>query len=78
MYTALANRRFKFPKRGQLFVGIHNETLSVAAMRVSDPDRSPATRINAAAAHMMQWIRVYDAVGTVIETREHKSDFKEW
>jgi hypothetical protein len=23
-------------------------------------------------------IRVYDAAGNVIETREHKSDFKEW
>jgi hypothetical protein len=25
----------------QLFIGTHNETLSVAAMRVSNPDRSP-------------------------------------
>jgi hypothetical protein len=23
-------------------------------------------------------IRVYDATGNVIETREHKGDFKEW
>ena len=23
-------------------------------------------------------IRVYDAAGNVIETREHKGDFKEW
>jgi len=28
-------------KRSQLFIGTHNETLSVAAMRVSNPDRSP-------------------------------------
>jgi hypothetical protein len=36
-----ANRRFKFHKRGQLFLRMHNETLSVAAMRVNNPDRSP-------------------------------------
>jgi hypothetical protein len=29
------------PKRGQLFIGLHNETLSVAAMRVGNEDRSP-------------------------------------
>jgi hypothetical protein len=30
------NRRFQFDKRGQLFIGTHNETLSVVAMRVSN------------------------------------------
>jgi hypothetical protein len=34
------NRRFEFQKGSQLFIRAHNETLSVAAMRVSDPDRS--------------------------------------
>jgi hypothetical protein len=37
-----SNRRFEFNKRGQLFLRSHNETLSVAALGVSDPDRSPA------------------------------------
>jgi hypothetical protein len=32
-------------KRGELFVGTDNESLSVAAMCVSNPDRLPA-RIN--------------------------------
>jgi hypothetical protein len=41
-----ANRRFQFKKRRQLFIRSHDETLSVAAMRVSNPDRSPA-RIHA-------------------------------
>jgi hypothetical protein len=36
-----AGRRFKFHERGQLFIGSHNETLSVVAMCVSNPDRSP-------------------------------------
>jgi hypothetical protein len=31
----------KFQKRSQYFIRVHNETFSVAAMRVSNPDRSP-------------------------------------
>jgi hypothetical protein len=36
-----ANGRLKFDKRGQLFIGTHNETLSVVTMRVNNPDCSP-------------------------------------
>jgi hypothetical protein len=39
--AASANRRFEFYKRSQLFIRVHTETLSVAAMCVSNPDRSP-------------------------------------
>jgi hypothetical protein len=39
--SAGSNRRFKFQKRSQLFVCTHNETLSVVAMRVGNPNRSP-------------------------------------
>jgi hypothetical protein len=35
------NRPFEFEKRGQLFIRMHNETLSVAAMRVHNPDCPP-------------------------------------
>jgi hypothetical protein len=35
------NCRFQFQKRRQFFIRTHNETLSVATMRVSNPDRSP-------------------------------------
>jgi hypothetical protein len=35
------NRRLQFQKRGQLFIRSHNETLSVIAMCVCDPDRLP-------------------------------------
>ena len=38
---ATPNRRFQFNKRSQLFIHVHNETLSVAAIRVNNPDRSP-------------------------------------
>jgi hypothetical protein len=34
---------FKFQKRSQQFSRLHNETLSVVAMRVSNRDRSPFT-----------------------------------
>jgi hypothetical protein len=39
--AAGTNRRFEFQKRRQLFFCAHNETLSVAAMRVCNPDRLP-------------------------------------
>jgi hypothetical protein len=35
------NRRLKFEKRSQLFIGMHNKTLSIVAMRVCNPDCSP-------------------------------------
>jgi hypothetical protein len=37
------NRRVGFDKRGLLFVGVHNETLPVVAICVSDKDRSAFT-----------------------------------
>jgi hypothetical protein len=40
-FAASANRRFEFQKSGQLFIRVHNETLSVVAMRVCNEDRSP-------------------------------------
>jgi hypothetical protein len=36
---------FKFNKRAELFIRVHNETLSVVSVRISNPDRSPL-RIN--------------------------------
>jgi hypothetical protein len=36
-----ANRRFQFQKSGQLLIRVHNETLSIAAVCVCNPDRSP-------------------------------------
>jgi hypothetical protein len=40
-FAASPNHGFQFYKRSQLFIRMHNETLSVAAMCVSNPDRSP-------------------------------------
>jgi len=36
-----SNCRFEFDERSQLFIRTHNEALSVVAMCVSNPDRSP-------------------------------------
>jgi hypothetical protein len=41
IHCEFVNRPFQFQKRSPLFIGMHNETLSVAAMRVNNPDRSP-------------------------------------
>ena len=41
MSIARANRRFQFHERRPLFIRVHDETLSVVAMRVCNPDRSP-------------------------------------
>jgi len=35
-----SNRRFEFQKRSQLFIRVHNEPFSVAAVRVSNEDRA--------------------------------------
>jgi hypothetical protein len=36
------NRRFKFQKRGQLFIRVHKEAFSVIAVRIGDEDCLPA------------------------------------
>jgi hypothetical protein len=38
--SATSNRGFEFEKRGQLFLRMHNETLTVA-VRVNNPDFPP-------------------------------------
>jgi hypothetical protein len=44
----LVNRPLQFQKRSQLFIGMHNEPLSVAPVRVSNSDlRQPARLMNA-------------------------------
>jgi hypothetical protein len=47
--TKLSSLSFKFNKRAELFIGTHDETLSVVT-RVCNPDRSPVgiNRSNAA------------------------------
>jgi hypothetical protein len=42
-FAASASGRFQFNKRSQLFVATGDKPLSVVAMRVTNPDRSPFT-----------------------------------
>jgi hypothetical protein len=35
------NRPFQFQKRSPLLIRVHNETLSIVAMRINNPDCSP-------------------------------------
>jgi hypothetical protein len=39
-FAASAERRFEFQKRGQLLICMHNEALSIVAVRIGNPDRS--------------------------------------
>jgi hypothetical protein len=64
-FPAGTDRRFKFDKRGQLFIGARNETLFVVAMRIGNSQ----PLIDAL-------IRVYGESGNVIETHEHKGRFQ--
>src|SRR5215471_12887417 len=41
------NRPLQFQKRGQQFIGAHNETLSIIAMCVSNPDCAPREKSTA-------------------------------
>jgi hypothetical protein len=41
LFAASANRGFEFDKRGQFFIRMHDEALTVAAMCVCNPDCSP-------------------------------------
>jgi hypothetical protein len=40
-HCELVYRPLQFHKRSQLFIGVHNQTLSVVALYVGNPDRSP-------------------------------------
>jgi hypothetical protein len=40
-FGASPHCRVQFQKRSQLFIGTHDETLSVVAMRINNPDRLP-------------------------------------
>jgi len=39
-FSILRQLTFEFEKRRQLFIQVHNETLSIIVMCVSNPDRS--------------------------------------
>jgi hypothetical protein len=82
------NCPFQFQKRGQLIIRTYNETLSVVAMSVRNPDRSPASMIPLPKCRMIRHNSLMtpllsgdcqgDEAGNVIETHEHAGEFKEF
>jgi hypothetical protein len=73
----LENRRFKFEECSQLFISTHNETLSVAAMRVNNPDRLPVgitSRTNSAKP-VGVGLRLSDCFPNVSPTRSGDASF---
>jgi hypothetical protein len=61
-FAASANRKFQFYKRRQPFLGLHDVTLSIAAMRVSNPDRSPLESIAATQPKLQPALRRLSAM----------------
>jgi hypothetical protein len=69
------NRLFQFHKRIQLFVRVRNETLPVAAMRVCDPDRSPAESIAETQPQLHPALLRLSAMISQYFTRRHSGSF---
>jgi len=58
-------------------VGTCRTTLPFGRLRYDTPDNAIGYAEHYSRSHDAV-IRVYDAAGNVIETHEHKGDFKEW
>jgi hypothetical protein len=54
-FLASTNHRLQFKKRSQLFIGVHNETLSVVAMRNSLRLSPPTQARNVGVAQKLDW-----------------------
>ena len=72
-FGAARNQRFKFHTRSQLFIRTHNRPVSVAAIA----DHAIGYAMHSSRSHDAV-IHVSDAACNMIETNEHKGDFKEW
>jgi len=59
-FAESTNRWFQFQKRRQLFIHVHNETLSVVAGRVCRPDRSPFGAVSSAWSQALYCECLYD------------------
>ena len=58
--TVFASRRFEFQKRSQLFIGMHNEALSVVAMCISNPNYSPLAMLPLTVARVSLNLKDHD------------------
>jgi hypothetical protein len=75
-FAACPNRRFKFDKRTQLFIGTHDEALSVAAMcRQSTAETQPQLQpaLLRLSAMMSQYFHApLDFAGFTLSTRQFR------
>jgi hypothetical protein len=64
------------PRKDKRGVDLVSDLLPFGRLWYDTPDNASVTQCTAA-GHMTTVIRVYDEAGNVIETHEHKGDFKE-
>ena len=65
------------PRKNHRGVDLISDALPFAGLWYTKPDDAVSYGKFFSRSHDAV-IRVYDAAGTVIETQEHKGDFKEW
>ena len=65
------------PRKDHRGVDLISDALPFGRLWYDTPDHAIGYAIHSSRSHHAV-IRVYDAVGNVIETHEHKGDFKEW
>jgi hypothetical protein len=65
------------PRKDKRRVHLISEALPFGRLRYEKPDHAIGYAQFYSRSHDAL-IRVYDAAGNVIETHEHKGDFKEW
>ena len=65
------------PSKDHRGVNLISDALPFGRLWYDTPDNAIGYAMNSSRSHDAV-IRVYDAVGNVIETHEHKGEFKEW
>jgi hypothetical protein len=65
------------PRSDKRGVDLISDVLPFGRLWYDTPNNAIGYAMHSSRSHEAV-IRVYDAAGTVIETREHKGDFKDW
>src|SRR5215831_655435 len=65
------------PRKDKRGVDLISDALPFGRLWYDAPDNAVGYAMHSSRSHDAV-IRVYDAAGNVIETHEHKGDFKEW
>jgi hypothetical protein len=65
------------PRRDKRGVNLISDALPFGRLWYNTPDNAIGYAMHSSRSHSAV-IRVYDALGNVIETHEHKGNFKDW